>query len=318
MHLDASASSAVLETRAHVTACVRAFFAARDILEVDTPALSPAATPDPAVDSVESRLGVLGTRAYYLHTSPEYAMKRLLVDHQRDIYQISRVFRDGEVGRWHQPEFLLLEWYRCGFTDVELMDEVEALLIAVMRASGRKLGCARTTYRDAFVRALDVDPLGDIAALPGTLARRGIDVPAGLTRDGLLDLALAAGVVPGFAPGVVTFVHDYPASQAALAEIKDQVPPVAARFEAFVGSLELANGFKELTDAAEQRRRFETELDLRRRAGRPTPPLDEAFLAALARGLPPCAGVALGLDRLIALAAGVDNLAAALSFAHRL
>jgi lysyl-tRNA synthetase class 2 len=318
MHLDASASSAVLEARARVKACVRDFFAARHVLEVDTPALSPAATPDPAVDSIEATLGVLGKRACYLHTSPEYAMKRLLVEHARDIYQISRVFRDGELGRWHQPEFLLLEWYRRGFTEVELMDEVEALVVTVMRDNGRDLGSVRTTYKDAFVRALEVDPHGDVAALPKALARRGIDVPAGLTRDGLLDLALTAVVVPGFAPRVVTFVHDYPASQAALAEIKQRSPPVAARFEAFVGSLELANGFKELTDAAEQRRRFQTELDLRLGAGRPVPPLDEAFLAALARGLPPCAGVALGLDRLIALAAGLDNLAAALSFAHRL
>jgi lysyl-tRNA synthetase class 2 len=316
MHLDASASSDVLETRARVKACVRAFFAARNILEVDTPALSPAATPDPAVDSIEARLGVLGTHACYLHTSPEYAMKRLLVEHQREIYQISRVFRDGELGRWHQPEFLLLEWYRRGFTEVELMDEVAALVVTVMRDSGRELGCVRTTYKEAFVRALEIDPLGDVAALPAALRRRGIDVPAELTRDGLLDLALSAVVVPGFASGVVTFVHDYPVSQAALAEIKDQTPPVAARFEAFVGALELANGFKELTDAGEQRRRFEAELTARRRANRAAPPLDEAFLAALARGLPPCAGVALGLDRLIALAAGVDNLAAALSFAH--
>jgi lysyl-tRNA synthetase class 2 len=308
----------MLEARARVKQCVRAFFDARDILEVDTPALSPAATPDTAIDSIEAKLGIFGKRAYYLHTSPEYAMKRLLVDHDRDIYQISRVFRDGELGRWHQPEFLMLEWYRRGFTEVQLMDEVEALIVTVMRDSGRELGCVRTTYKDAFVRALDVDPLGDVAALPRVLARRGVDVPAGLTRDGLLDLALSAIVIPGFAPGVVTFLHDYPMSQAALAEIKNQIPPVAARFEAFVGSLEIANGFKELTNAAEQRQRFEAELDLRLSAGRPVPPLDEAFLAALERGLPPCAGVALGLDRLIALAAGVDNLAAALTFAHRL
>jgi lysyl-tRNA synthetase class 2 len=318
MQLDASASSAVLETRARVKASVRAFFAARDVLEVDTPALSPAATPDPAVDSIGASARLLGVGAWYLHTSPEYAMKRLLIAHDRDIYQISRVFRDGELGRWHQPEFLLLEWYRRGFTEVDLMDEVAALLVAVMRDCGRELESARMTYKEAFVHALDVDPLGDIAALPRALAERGVDVPAGLARDGLLDLALSAVVVQTFAPGVVTFVHDYPASQAALAEIKDQTPRVAARFEAFVGGLELANGFKELTDAAEQRRRFHAELDARRRAGRPAPPLDEAFLAALEKGLPPCAGVALGLDRLIALAAGVNELASALSFAHRL
>jgi lysyl-tRNA synthetase class 2 len=245
-------------------------------------------------------------------------MKRLLVDHARDIYQISRVFRDGELGRWHQPEFLLLEWYRRGFTEAELMDEVEALLVAVMRDCGRNLGCVRMTYKEAFVRALDIDPLGDVAALPKALAQRGIDVPRGLGRDALLDLALGAAVVRTFAPEVVTFLFDYPASQAALAEIKDQTPPVAARFEAFVGDLELANGFKELTDAAEQRRRFQIELDKRRTGGRPELPVDEEFLAALAKGLPPCAGVALGLDRLIALAAGLDNLAPAITFAHRL
>ncbi|HEY7673420.1 MAG TPA: EF-P lysine aminoacylase EpmA [Gammaproteobacteria bacterium] len=318
MHLDASASSAVLETRARVKASVRAFFAARGVLEVDTPALSQAATPDPAVESIEARLRFLGTHTAYLHTSPEYAMKRLLVGHSRDLYQISRVFRDGELGRWHQPEFLLLEWYRRGFTDLALMADVEALIAAVMRECGRKLESVRMTYQEAFVRALDVDPLGDISDLAKALSRRGVDVPAGLAGDGLLDLALGAVVVRRFAPGVVTFVHDYPATQAALAKIKDTTPPVAARFEAFVGDLELANGFQELTDAAEQRRRFENELNVRRRAGRPAPPLDEAFLAALEAGLPPCAGVALGLDRLIALAAGVDNLAAALTFAHRL
>ena len=317
MHLDASASTAVLQTRARVKACVRAFFAARDVLEVDTPALSPAATPDPAVDSIEAELRLLGTHTLYLHTSPEYAMKRLLVEHARDIYQISRVFRDGELGRWHQPEFLLLEWYRQGFTEMELMDEVGALLVAVMRDCGRHLESVRMTYQEAFVRALDVDPLGDIAALPRALAQRGIDVPAGLDRDGLLDLALGAAVVQTFSPRVVTFVFDYPASQAALAEIKNRTPRVAARFEAFVGDLELANGFKELTDAAEQRRRFQIELERRRTQGRAVPAIDEVFLAALEKGLPPCAGVALGLDRLIALAAGLDSLAAALPFAHR-
>jgi lysyl-tRNA synthetase class 2 len=317
MHLEASASAAVLEARARVKACVRAFFAARDVLEVDTPALSLSATPDPAIDSLEAKLRLRGNATYYLHTSPEYAMKRLLVANARDIYQISRVFRDGELGRWHQPEFLLLEWYRCGFTEVELMDEVEALLTAVMRECGRELSSARMTYREAFARGLEIDPLGDITALPKSLARRGVEVPPGLTRDGLLDLALSTVIVRSFASGAITFIHDYPPSQAALAEIKERTPPVAARFEAFVGDLELANGFKELTDAAEQRRRFEAELDARRRAGRAVPPLDEAFLEALARGLPPCAGVALGLDRLVALAAGLDNLAAALPFAHR-
>jgi lysyl-tRNA synthetase class 2 len=316
--LQTSASLAVLELRARIKTRIREFFSERGVLEVDTPALSVAGTPDPGVDSIEARMRVRGGTAYYLHTSPEYAMKRLLVEWDRDIYQICRVFRDGELGRWHQPEFLMLEWYRRGFSEMELMDEVEALLVAVMRGCARELTCRRMTYRETFVRALGVDPLGNVAALPTLLAEWGVEAPSGLSRDALLDLALSTVIAPRFARDCVTFVYDYPASQAALAQIKSEIPPVAARFEAFVGSLELANGFEELTDAAEQERRFTAELAARRRAGRPTPPLDAAFLAALARGLPPCAGVALGLDRVVALAAGLDNVAAAMSFAHPL
>ncbi|HET8699414.1 MAG TPA: amino acid--tRNA ligase-related protein, partial [Gammaproteobacteria bacterium] len=144
----------------------------------------------------------------------------------------------------------------------------------------------------------------------------GVHVPAGLPHDALLDLAFSTLVAPGFEPDALTFVHDYPASQAALARIKPTRPPVAARFEVFAGGIELANGFHELTDAAEQRRRFEAELEARRREGRAVPPLDEAFLAAVGR-LPPCAGVALGVDRLVALAASVDAVAKAVAFAHR-
>lgn len=318
MPLSASASLAVLELRARILAHVRAFFAERGVLEVDTPALSAAATSDPALDSIAARVRALGDVTHYLHTSPEYAMKRLLTAGTGHIYQICRVFRDGELGRWHQPEFLMLEWYRVGFTEIDLMDELEALVVGVMRACGRRLSSRRVTYGQAFEQALNLDPFGDIGALPKLLGDRGVETPPGLARDALLDLALSTVVVAAFPPDAVTFVHDYPASQAALAEIKPGRPPVAARFEAFVGGIELANGFRELTNAAEQRRRFEAERKTRRDAGRPLPPIDEAFLAALAAGLPACAGVALGLDRLVALAAGVDNVAAAMSFAHPL
>jgi elongation factor P--(R)-beta-lysine ligase len=315
--LPVSASLAVLELRARIFAQVRAFFAERGVLEVDTPALSVAATPDPALESIAAPVRALGDVTHYLHTSPEYAMKRLLAAGAGHIYQICRVFRDGELGRWHQPEFVMLEWYRVGFTEIELMDELEALVVGVMRACGRRLSSRRVTYRQAFEQALGFDPLGDVAALPALLRDRNVEAPRGLARDALLDLALGTVVVRAFPRDAVTFVHDYPASQAALAEIVPGTPPVAARFEAFVGGIELANGFRELTNAAEQRRRFEAELETRRRAGRPAPPLDEAFLAALDTGLPACAGVALGLDRLVALAAGSDEIAAAMSFAHR-
>ena len=314
MALEHSASHAVLELRAAINAEIRAFFAERGVLEVETPALSPAATPDPALESIEARARVLG-RAHYLHTSPEYAMKRLLAAGSGHIYQLCRVYRDGELGRWHQPEFMLLEWYRVGWTELELMAEVEALVVRVLGTAGRALTARRTSYREAFADALGVDAFGDLAGLPGLLAERGIETPEGLSRDALLDLALGTVVAPAFPDDALTFVYDYPATQAALAEIKAQTPPVAARFEAFVGGVELANGFRELTDAAEQARRFAAETEARRRAARPAPPLDRAFLAALAR-LPPCAGVALGVDRLVALAAGADSLAAALTFAH--
>lgn len=305
-----------LRLRARVNSRIRAFFAERDVLEVETPALSTAATPDLALESFEAHARAPSGRTLYLHTSPEYAMKRLVAAGSGDVYQVCRVFRDGELGRWHQPEFVMLEWYRVGFTELELMDEVAALVAAVMADCGRALPARRVSYRDAFRETLDIDPLGDFAELPARLAQRGIDVPPGLDPGALLDLALATAVAPAFRRDAVTFVYDYPASQAALARIKPQTPPVAARFEAYVGEIELANGFSELTDAAEQRRRFEAELEARRRAGRTAPPLDEAFLAALDR-LPSCAGVALGVDRLVALAAGADELAPILSFTHR-
>jgi lysyl-tRNA synthetase class 2 len=165
------------------------------------------------------------------------------------------------------------------------------------------------------VRELGLAPSSATPSLVAAIRDRGIDVPAGLSHDAVLDLAFSTLVVPGFAPDALTFVHDYPASQAALARLKPGPTPVAARFEVFARGIELANGFAELTDAAEQRRRFEAELDARRRAGRAAPPLDEELLAALER-LPPCAGVAIGVDRLVALAAGANSVAAVMSFAH--
>jgi lysyl-tRNA synthetase class 2 len=315
----ASASHAILRLRAQLLAEIRAFFAARNVLEVETPALSSAGVSDLALDSVLATVRRLGAAPYYLQTSPEYAMKRLLASGSGDIYQICRVFRDDELGRWHQPEFTLLEWYRQGWDERPLMDEVDELLTQLLQARPERIRkpTLRMTYADAFREYLHADAGGDPAAIARRLTELRIDVPAGLARDGLLDLAVSTAIAPRFAADALTLIYDYPASQAALARIKAQTPPVAARFEVFAGELELANGFAELTDAAEQRRRFAAELDERRRAGRHQPPLDEDFLAALERGLPACAGVAVGVDRLVAVAAGVDTLADAVSFAHR-
>jgi lysyl-tRNA synthetase class 2 len=318
MSLRLSASLAALRTRAAMLAGVRAFFAQRGVLEVETPALSTAAATDPAIASVVAAVRSLGTAPLYLQTSPEFAMKRLLAAGSGDIFQLCRVYRDEELGRWHQPEFTMLEWYRVGFDDHALMEEVAELVDAALSAAGRSapLPIVRVRYADAIRAALETEIDGPVEQLAARLVARGVDVPRGLARDALLDLACATLITASFDPNALTFLYDYPASQAALARLKGGTPPVAARFEAFAGGIELANGFHELTDSGEQRRRFEAERDQRRRAGQTTAPLDEDLLAALEAGLPDCAGVALGFDRLVALALDATDLAAALAFVH--
>jgi lysyl-tRNA synthetase class 2 len=255
--------------------------------------------------------------AYYLQTSPEYAMKRLLAAGSGDVYQVQKVFRDGEAGRHHNPEFTMIEWYRLGFDDRALMDEVEALLRELL---GPVLAAPaeRLTYRDAFARATGLDPYATPVATLYAYARERLgDVPADLAndRDACLDLLMGAVAGPTLGAGRITFVHDYPATQAALARVLPGDPPVAARFEAYVGGLELCNGFHELADAAEQRRRFVADLEQRRARGLPRPPIDERLLGALAHGLPDCAGVALGFDRCVMLATGATDIRDVVAFA---
>jgi lysyl-tRNA synthetase class 2 len=308
-----------LTLRANLLARVRSFFAERDVVEAETPALSRAATTDPMLASLRTEVAALAA-PFYLHTSPEHAMKRLLVAGSGDIYQIARVFRDGELGRWHQPEFSLLEWYRVGFDEFELMNEVFALLQRVLGDRFPALGRWDISYRDAFIDAFNIDPLGfdsrEQQRLAKALAARDIEVPESCAGNALLDLALSTAVINDWPDDSVVFIYDYPANQAALAAIRPQYPPVAARFELFLNGIELGNGFRELTDAAEHRRRFEADLTARREAGLSQPPLDEDFLSALERGLPDCAGVAIGLDRVVALAAAADSLAPTLNFPH--
>ena len=313
-----SASLATLRQRAAMLAAVRAFFAERRVLEVETPALSSAGVTDPAIASVAAAVKSLGPAPQYLQTSPEFAMKRLLAAGSGDIYQLCRVFRDDELGRWHQPEFTMLEWYRIGWDEQKLMGEVAELVAAVVSAAvpGRTIRNVRVRYADALHTALGARPDAATAEIEQRLAAQGIDVPQGLGHDAVLDLAFATRVVATFDPEALTFVYDYPASQAALARLKPGPPPVAARFEVFSGGIELANGFHELTDAREQRRRFELERARRLLQETTAPPLDEEFLAALEAGLPDCAGVALGFDRLVALATKHSDVASAMSFAH--
>jgi lysyl-tRNA synthetase class 2 len=321
MSYQAKATHRTLRQRAALLADVRAFFAARGVLEVETPALSPAGISDPALESIMTAPRSLGGRAHYLHTSPEFAMKRLLAAGSGDIYQICRVFRDDELGRWHQPEFTLLEWYRVGWDEQRLMTEVEALLATALTAAtggaATERPCVHITYAEALRAALDLGPDAPTALLASRLTAAGIEVPSGLGHDAVLDLAFGTVVVRGFDAAAWTFVFDYPASQAALARLKPGSPDVAARFEVFGGGIELGNGFHELTDAALQRRRFDAERATRQHIRRHVPPVDEDLLAALAAGLPDCAGVAIGIDRLVALAAGQSDVASAQSFAHR-
>ena len=311
-----TASPEILRLRAELLAKIRRFFAARGLLEVETPALSPAGEPDLTLEQMIVQAAGLAAEPYYLHTSPEYAMKRLLAAASGDIYQICRVFRDGELGRWHEPEFTLLEWYRVGWNEDQLIGEVESLLVTLLKPCRRLKPTVRMSYQDAFRNFLCVDPFADDAELRAALSREAIDIPAGVNGNGLLDLALSQAIVPRLEPNAISVIDDFPASQAALARIKPQKPPVAARFEAFSGGIELANGFAELTDVTEQRDRFNRDLAQRHHSGRHEPPLDECFLEALGHGLPPCAGVAVGVDRVVALAAGVTSVAATISFAH--
>ncbi len=312
-----SAAVETLRLRADLLRTTREFFAARGILEVETPALSTAGVSDPALDAMTVTTTGLDSKPYFLQTSPEYAMKRLLAARAGDIYQICRVFRDGELGRWHEPEFTLLEWYRVGWDENRLMDEVESLLVLLLEPHYRLEPTVRMSYAECFREFLRMDFRSGDEALRAVLSRVAIDIPAEIDGDGLLDLALSQLIVPRLDPKALSFIYDFPESQAALARIKPVEPPVAARFEAFGGGIELANGFGELTDAAEQQRRFDSELERRSHDGRPVPSLDEHFLEALRHGLPTCAGVAVGVDRIVALAAGLDNVAQTMSFSHR-
>jgi lysyl-tRNA synthetase class 2 len=309
-----TASLESLRRRALLLARVREFFAARGVLEVETPVLSAGAVTDPQIDSLCT--AVRGFAApLFLGTSPEFAMKRLLAAGSGDIFQVCKVFRDGEIGRWHNPEFTLVEWYRLGFDDTALMDEVEALLRHLLEPGRRLAAAERLSYAAALERhaGVDLSGAGD-AELEAAARAHGIVCDAALDRDARLDLLMGLVVGPKLGIERPSFICDYPASQASLARLKPGAPPVAARFELYLDGIELANGFHELADAAEQRARFAQDLATRRARGRGEPPPDLRLLAALQSGLPECAGVALGFDRLAALAQHATSLAEVMAF----
>ena len=315
-----TASSGALRARAALLARTREFFAGRGVLEVDTPLVVNAPVSDVHIASARVELAAGPAAApprLYLHTSPEYAMKRLLAAGSGDIYQICHVVRGDERGRLHNPEFTLVEWYRLGVGLTRLMDEVEALarvLLAPVAAAHRS---ERLSYGEAFQREIGLDPLtapdGELGA---AAARFGLEpgTRGARDRDGLLEFLMACAVGPRLGRGALTFVHGYPASQAALARLDPGDPRTALRFELYCDGVELANGFEELQSEREQRARFERDNAERAHAGLPVAAPDERLLAALASGLPGCAGVALGFDRTLMLALGATHIDEVLAF----
>jgi lysyl-tRNA synthetase class 2 len=316
-----TATRARLELRAALLARARGFFAARGALEVDTPILVNAPVTDVHIHSARVELAGEGgsgaggrAPALYLHTSPEYAMKRLLAAGSGDIYQICHVVRALERGRLHNAEFTLIEWYRLGFCLEALMEEVEALVRVLLGARAPSLPGERLSYARAFERELGLDPFGaPLEALARAALAAGIATPAS-DRDELLDALMATRVGPALGRATLTFVHGYPSSQAALARLDPGDARAAQRFELYCEGIELANGFHELADAAEQRARFERDIVERRRRALPAAAADERLLAALEAGLPDCCGVALGFDRTLMLAAGAQRIEEVLSF----
>ncbi len=297
-----SAKREALLARQTLNQTIRQFFAERDVLEVETPYLSQAAVCDPNIEPMQAS----DTR--YLHTSPEYAMKRLLCAGMGDIFEIARVFRRGEAGRRHNPEFSMLEWYRVGWDHQQLMQEVADITRAMLAPRYASLPVVKLSYAEAMQSYARLDARqasdDDIARVGMRLAGQDLD----LTRDGWLDVIMSHAVEPALPADTLVFIEDFPASQAALAKVSEDDSGwlVARRFELYFNGAELANGYHELTDAAEQRRRFEAEAQGR--------PVDENLLAALTHGMPECAGVAMGLDRLLMMVLGTDNIADVLAF----
>jgi lysyl-tRNA synthetase class 2 len=309
-----TATRAMLEQRAALLARARRFFADGGVLEVDTPMVVNAPVTDIHIHSARVDLGAAAEHAYFLHTSPEYAMKRLLAAGSGDIYQICHVVRGFERGRLHNAEFTLIEWYRLGFTLDDLMSEVDALVRVLLGPVATGHSSERISYREAFLREMRLDPFtASMEELRAAAGKLGFQTEAA-QRDELLDLLMGSAIGPRLGANALTFVHSYPATQAALARLDPRDSRAALRFELYCDGVELANGFHELASAAEQGKRFDEDNAERRRTGLPVYAPDELLLAALTAGLPDCSGVALGFDRTVMLATGARTIDEVLSF----
>lgn len=315
-----SASLQQLQVRARVLAQIRDFFARRQVLEVETPLMCSSAVTDPYLNPIPVLYQSTATSNldyYYLQTSPEYAMKRLLAAGSGSIYQIAKAFRAEEAGRLHNPEFTLLEWYRVGFDQYALMDEVDDLLTLILKTPKAR----RISYEALFKEYLGLNPHHTtIHALQACAERHTITLSEqaaqDLDVDAWLDILMTHCIEPKLGFDRPVFIDDYPASKAALAKLRTREDGVlvAERFEVYVQGIELANGYHELTDPSVQRQRFEADCSVRRAMDRPLIPIDHALLKALEAGLPPCAGIALGIDRLLLLKEGLHDLSQTFSF----
>lgn len=313
---DSRVRHGALRLRARLNALIRGFFAERGVAEVETPILSAAGNTEPNIDGFSTvftgPVGA-GARQRFLRTSPEHPLKRLLASDFGDCYELGRVFRNGEAGSSHNPEFTMLEWYRVGFDHRRLMLECAQFVRAALALVQRDAEVTTTSYREWFRHGLGMDPfIADERTLRAPLAEFRIDTD-GLTRDDWLDLLVTHRLQPALPRDGITVVYDFPASQCSLARIRHANPPVAERFELYLGQHELANGYHELNDAAEQRVRFERDNLQRRDRGQPEMPIDENLLAVL-DGLPDCAGVALGVDRLLMHLLGSEDIRSVLAF----
>ncbi len=311
-----SASIPTLLKRAAIMTAIRRFFTERGVLEVETPCMSQATVTDVHLVAFETHLVAPGYGQglpLWLMTSPEYHMKRLLAAGSGPIFQLCRSFRNEEKGRYHNPEFTMLEWYRPCYDMYRLMNEVDDLLQQVLECEAAET----LSYQQAFLRYLDIDPLSaDKDQLREAAAKLDLSNIADTEedRDTLLQLLFVTGVEPQIGKERPTFVYHFPATQASLAQISTEDHRVAERFEVYFKGIELANGFHELTDAREQRQRFDQDNRKRAARGLPQQPVDMNLLAALEAGLPDCSGVALGVDRLVMLALGAESLEEVMAF----
>jgi lysyl-tRNA synthetase class 2 len=305
-----TASRRAIETRARLLADIRQFFAERKVLEVETAMLSSAGNSDPNINSIATD----SDQPRYLRTSSEYPMKRLLAAGLPDIYELGRVFRGGEKGSQHNPEFTMLEWYRHKLPYLELAEEVVSLVKFCGGGRFDPWPVTHISYRNLFLEHIGLDPfLADEEECRSLAQERGIRMDR-LDLDGWLDLLLTHLIQPRMDAECIMILHDFMPHQAALARVRNDDPPVAERFEVYLGQSELANGYQELTDSSEQASRFEMDRRMRKQRGEEVTPLDHRLLAALKAGLPECSGVALGVDRLLMAILGVSHIDMVLPF----